>query len=161
MPFGHLRLTAAKPKDSAFPKNLQTWGDHLRARRLELDLYQEEAAARIGTSEQTITNWELNHTSPAVRFLPRIIEFLGYAPYWPAPTFAEKLNRARQYLGLSRQEMASLSGIDESNLARWETGRHQPTRQSLERLQLFFISVDEGIALTICGRSATEGAIEK
>ena len=76
---------------------------------------------------------------PEVRFLPRIIEFLGYAPYWPAPTFAEKLTRTRLYLGLSRKEMARCSSIDESNLAGWETGRHQPTRRSLQRVERFLI----------------------
>jgi Helix-turn-helix. len=94
----------------------------------------------IGATEQTITNWELNHTTPEVRFLPGIIAFLGYAPYWPAPTFHEKLNRSRLYLGLSRRQMSRICGIDESNLAGWETGRHQPTKRSLEKIDLFFIS---------------------
>lgn len=139
MPFCHLKLNALKPKASAYPKELKTWGDHIRAHRLDLGLYQEEVAARIGTTEQTITNWELNHTTPEVRFVPNIIGFLGYAPYWPAPTFAEKLTRARIYLGLPRKEMARITRIDESNLAGWETGRHEPTRRSVQRIERFLI----------------------
>jgi transcriptional regulator with XRE-family HTH domain len=52
---------------------------------------------------------------------------------------AEKLTRARLYLGLSRKEMAKISGIDESNLAGWETGKHQPTRRSLQKIERFLI----------------------
>ena len=143
LPFCHLRLTAAKPKDSAYPKELQTWGDHIRARRLDLGLLQEEVASQIGVTEQTITNWELSRSTPEVRFLPQIIEFLGYALYWPASTFADKMYRARICLGLSQKQMARRSWIDESNLAGWESGRHQPTKRSLERLHLFFLSAYE------------------
>jgi transcriptional regulator with XRE-family HTH domain len=156
LPFCHLRLNAAKPKASTYPKELKTWGDHIRAHRLERGLFQEEVAVQIGATEQTITNWELNHTTPEVRFLPSIIDFLGYVPYWPAHTFAEKLARARLYLGLSRKEMARMSGIDESNLAGWETGRHQPTESSLERIDRFFVSVYQkngNIAMNGCIRS--------
>ena len=29
----------------------------------------------------TICNWEINRTSPQLRFIPKIITFLGYVPY--------------------------------------------------------------------------------
>ena len=55
-------------------------GDHLRKRRLDLDLLQTEMAEKLGVDEMTICNWELNHTSPQLRFIPRLIAFLGYMP---------------------------------------------------------------------------------
>jgi transcriptional regulator with XRE-family HTH domain len=52
----------------------------MRKRRLDLGLLQKKVAERIGCDTVTITNWELNHSSPELRFMPRIIAFLGYDP---------------------------------------------------------------------------------
>jgi transcriptional regulator with XRE-family HTH domain len=59
---------------------LRTIGDHLRKRRLGLGLLQREFAERLGVTESTVTNWELNRTTPALRFLPAIIALLGFDP---------------------------------------------------------------------------------
>jgi transcriptional regulator with XRE-family HTH domain len=59
---------------------LVTVGDHIRRRRLDLGLLQREVAERLGADAATITNWELNRTQPALRFLPAIVGFLGYPP---------------------------------------------------------------------------------
>ena len=53
----------------------------MRKRRLDLGLLQREIAARLGVTESTVTNWELNRTSPKIRFLPSIIALLGYDPH--------------------------------------------------------------------------------
>jgi DNA-binding XRE family transcriptional regulator len=47
---------------------------------LDLGLLQKEVAAQIGVDEATIYNWEANRNQPAVRLIPRIIQFLGYGP---------------------------------------------------------------------------------
>ena len=54
-----------------------TVGDHLLWRRLELGLLQRQAAARLGVNKWTLVNWEKGVTRPAIRFVPRIDEFLG------------------------------------------------------------------------------------
>jgi transcriptional regulator with XRE-family HTH domain len=49
---------------------------------------QRQVAERLGVDETTVTNWELNRTTPALRFLPAIIRFLGSirdAPAQPWP----------------------------------------------------------------------------
>lgn len=73
-------LSVAKPKVSAYPTELKTIGDHVRARRLDLGLYQQDVAKRIGVSTDTVTNWEKNRATPTPRTWPDIIEFLGYDP---------------------------------------------------------------------------------
>jgi transcriptional regulator with XRE-family HTH domain len=117
---------------------LNTIGDHLKKKRLDLGLLQREVAKRIGVDKSTIQYWETNRVAPAIRHMPRLIRFLGYAPYTPARSFSEKLTRARWYLGLSRKKMARILKIDESTLAGWETGRHRPTRRPLKTIYSFF-----------------------
>ena len=80
MPFCHVRLSAKKPKAKAYPAALRTYGDHVRARRLDLGMLQRQAADIIGVDETTIYNWESNRVEPAARLIPRIIRFLGYSP---------------------------------------------------------------------------------
>ena len=47
---------------------------------MDLGITQKEAARRIGANQWTVINWEKGRTEPAVRFVPRIIQFLGYEP---------------------------------------------------------------------------------
>lgn len=101
-------------------------------RRLDLKLLQKQVADQIGVHEQTITGWEGNATIPEVRYLPAIIEFLGYNPLPAANSLAERLATARRALGLSQPKMAVMLGVDPATLMGWEAGRHQPTGKSLD-----------------------------
>jgi len=60
---------------------LNTIGDHIKRRRLELGLLQREAAAQIGVTVDTILNWEHNRTGPKLQFTRKVIAFLGYNPF--------------------------------------------------------------------------------
>lgn len=136
----HLKLTAAKPRGAAYPTQIRTLGDRLRARRLDLGLLQREVAKRIRCDEATITNWELNRVQPALQFLPRIVKFLGCDPFSrsEAGTLAEEIKMHRQKLGLSRKRLAKLLGTDPSNLAGWEREKHVPmTRKSRQLIDEF------------------------
>jgi transcriptional regulator with XRE-family HTH domain len=100
---------------------------------LNLRLLQGQVADQLGVdSEQTITNWERNASSPEIRYIPTIIQFLGYDPLPSAGSFPERLAWERKTLGLSQRKMAEKLGIDPATLMGWEAGRHQPTRKNLE-----------------------------
>jgi len=60
LPFCHLTLRAQKPSEKPYPASLDTWGDHIRKKRLDLDLFQKQAADLMGVDEATVYNWE-NH----------------------------------------------------------------------------------------------------
>jgi DNA-binding XRE family transcriptional regulator len=98
--FLRLRLTAPRPPDPAYPEELQTIGDHLRARRLDLGLLQKEVAERLGASQASVLNWEKGRLSPDFTFLPAVIRFLGYDPRPEGETLGEKLYRARTARGI-------------------------------------------------------------
>ena len=107
-------------------------GDHIRKKRLDIGLFQKEAAEQIGVSEATIYNWERNANSPQVHDIPAIILFLGYNPLLAAKSLGEKLLWARRKLGLTQRAMAKRLGIDATTLARWERGIGKQSRKQLE-----------------------------
>ena len=114
-----------------YPMEINSLGEHIRARRLSLKLLQKQVADQIGVHEMTITGWEGNATVPEVRYIPVIIEFLGYNPLPAAGSLPERLATARKALGLSQRKMAGKLGVDPATLMGWEAGRHRPTGKSL------------------------------
>jgi len=116
---------------------MKTLADHIRKKRLDLGLFQRDVASLLNVNETTIFNWENNRTTPALHHIPAIIRFLGYFPLQTPESLPEKLILARRTRGLSRKRMAKTLGINESTLARWETGRGRPTRKSLDILETY------------------------
>jgi DNA-binding XRE family transcriptional regulator len=94
-------------------------------------------AGRIGVTEETIYNWEMNRTVPQTRLIPDIIDFLGYVPYDPGWSVGQWLRAARSALGLSQELLARRVGLDESTVAKWERERHRPLKKKLETLKDF------------------------
>lgn len=137
MPFCHVALKGPKPKSPAYPKALNTLGDHIRKRRLDLGLAQKQAAELIGVAAGTLTNWEGQRNTPALPFMPGLIRFLGYNPLPEAGTVAGKLTRYRVAQGITQKALAKTLGIDPCTLARWERGDRTPTglyRKLVEKL---------------------------
>lgn len=58
----------------------QTIGEHLKKRRLELGLKQDQVAAIIGVTRMSVSNWERGIYGPTKRAMIPIIDFLGYDP---------------------------------------------------------------------------------
>jgi transcriptional regulator with XRE-family HTH domain len=85
LPFCKIELTAKKLLNPAYPKALNTLGDQIRKRRLDLKLMQKQAAEIIGTNETSLMTWERNQRVPSISFIPKIIKFLGYLPYNKTP----------------------------------------------------------------------------
>ena len=111
MPFCHVELRVVRRKHANYPKQINTLGDHIRARRIDLGLFQSQVAEQIGVHEMTITNWEVNATDPEVRYIPAIIQFLGYNLWPAASSLPECLAAARRALGLSQRKMAAKLGV--------------------------------------------------
>ncbi len=138
MPFCHFTLNCARPQP--YPKKINTLGDHLKKKRLDLGLFRKEVAQIIAVSTTTIRNWEKNRFAPKIRYTPRIIHFLGYCPYRTPKNFLEWLRTARTATGLSQEKLAQLLEVDESTVAGWERGRHRPTKRNQLKIQEFLCS---------------------
>jgi transcriptional regulator with XRE-family HTH domain len=114
-----LTFTASKP--SKIPQNPQTWGEYIKKRRLELGLLQRQVASQLRVRIDTLRNWEQNQTKPTLRYLPKVIAFLGYDPFPNDPTtISQKLLKYRKLHGLSQEELARQIGIDPTTLGRIE-----------------------------------------
>ena len=133
-----VRLRGLKPKSKLYPNEINSLGDHIRQKRLDAGLHQEEIAGQIGVDKATICNWETNRREPETRHMPRIIEFLGYVPYATPQSFGEWLKTCRIAAGLSQKRLAKAIGMDPSTIREWESGSHQPIERSLRRVKSFF-----------------------
>ena len=140
-PFNNISFSARKPLNPAYPAVISTIGDHIRTRRLDLELMQKEVAERIGVDTDTITNWELNRTVPEIRCYPSIIEFLGYVPFSPGESFLERLKTYRMLKGLSQRQLARELGVDPTTVRKWEAGTSKPMRRMCEQVEEIIESI--------------------
>lgn len=131
----------------AVPKNPTTIGGHLRRRRLQLKIFQSEAARRLHVSTVTLSRWECDKVYPTWKHYRSLIEYLGYDPfpscglkdpYGNEPPFVailcpetlgQHLRRRRLELKLTLTECASRLAVDRKTARAWEQGRHLPCRE--------------------------------
>jgi transcriptional regulator with XRE-family HTH domain len=60
---------------------LETLGDHIKKRRMDLRLTQKELAKRLGVDKTTIQSWEKRRVRPSLVKIMKITEFLGCDPF--------------------------------------------------------------------------------
>jgi site-specific DNA recombinase len=120
----------------------QPLGDHIRRRRLGLKMFQKDVAEKVGVDTTTVFNWEANASRPDFRYMPAIIEFLGYNPLPAADGWAVRLVNGRTALGLSQEEAARRIGVDPSTLARWERGEREPKGRHAQRAERILAGVE-------------------
>jgi len=101
---------------------------------MDLGLLQREVAEVIGVKEYSIYNWERG-IEPELRFVPKIIEFLGYVPFDCPDDTLGKLAYYKRINGLSYEKLAARVGIHFEQIQAWLTGRTRPNRKSLRRLE--------------------------
>jgi site-specific DNA recombinase len=135
LPFGKVTLKAPKPVP--YPRVPKTLADHLKKHRYELGLRQKDVAKHLRVNEYTVLGWENGKNEPEVRYLPRIILFLGYDPLPRGTTLGDRLRAKRREQGLSRKRTAGVLKIDEATLARYEAGQSMPKGARLEAIERF------------------------
>jgi transcriptional regulator with XRE-family HTH domain len=114
---------------------LNTLGDHLQKRRLDLGVQWKDVAEQIGASATNVALWRAGRTAPGLRLWPGIIRFLGYDPRPKATTIGDQLKRHREGQGVTQKELARHLGVDPATLAGWERGERQPAGRLLTLLQ--------------------------
>jgi transcriptional regulator with XRE-family HTH domain len=143
LPQGHgcvaiLPIVLICSKPTKIPQNPQTWGEHIKKRRLELELYQSQVAEIIGVTESTITNWEKHRSEPMLWVIPMVIEFLGYEPgLLSTQTFGEQIRAYRRLHGITQEELARQLCVDPATLGRWERDECKPKSKLKKKLEAF------------------------
>jgi DNA-binding XRE family transcriptional regulator len=66
------------------PKQPTTIGGHLRRRRLQLRIFQPEAARSLGVTTVSLSRWECDKVFPTAPYHAQIAKYLGYNLF-PAP----------------------------------------------------------------------------
>jgi DNA-binding transcriptional regulator YiaG len=143
LPYKMLRLTTSKPQH--FPLAPKTLGEHLRKRRYEGNWQQKEVALRLGVNQWTLIGWETDRSTPSVRMLPRIMDFLGYNPFPEPVTLGELIVAKRRSFGIARKRLAWALGVDENVLQAWEAERKLPTGEHRDAIEWFLTAPPNAI----------------
>ncbi|MEO1438246.1 MAG: helix-turn-helix transcriptional regulator [Bacteroidota bacterium] len=130
--------TVGKPGDKAYPKALNTIGDYLKSKRLDLGLEGIEVANLLKVHPQTITNWELNHSQPSIEHLPRIIDFIGYDPFEiQGDSIQALILNYQRRVGVGLPTLARRIGIDPGTLIRVSKGEQQPFKKTEQKIRAY------------------------
>ena len=121
--------------DLSYPREIVTLGDHIRKKRLDLGLLQQDLAVTLGVHHKTIPNWELGNTEPQNPVLySKIIGWLGYNPFPEPKNFGERLWQIRMIMGITAEEASKEIGVDQSTFGRWETNKKEPWGECKSKL---------------------------
>ncbi|HLH75468.1 MAG TPA: helix-turn-helix transcriptional regulator [Candidatus Binataceae bacterium] len=88
----------------------RSFGQVIRERRRQLDLTQEEVAARVATSTPYIGHLESNKRHPSVRVVAKLADVLG-------------LDRGTLFFLANPGAKSLLTGSDEKGMSAWEQFR--------------------------------------
>ena len=134
----HWVLKGQKSRNPAIPENPKTIGERIRKYRIENGLSQKEIAEQVGVRTDSVTNWELGRNEPQIQFMPKIIKLLGDSGEKESNQ-NEVIRKFRESLGLSRRKFSLAIGIDDSTLAKIESGIHTKRLQSKVELTISYI----------------------
>jgi len=118
-PICKIVLKAKKPSHKPYPMELISYGDHIKKKRLDMNLLQREVAVIMNVSEDTITGWENGRCIPKTSYIPRIISFLGYSPI----SYGNYLKQYRKERGLSAVKLAKMLKVEARTIAKIEANK--------------------------------------
>ena len=144
-----IQLKTQKPVNQAYPETLNSLGDHLRKVRLDRGLTQPQVAELLQVTTDTVTYWETNRNHPTPKYAKAIIAFLGYLPFTESPTLGKRFYHARLMAGKTQEEVAKMTGCDESNLRLIELERRKPRGQTMRKIEEFMEGVFGGFRVCI------------
>ena len=61
-----------------YPREQKTFGEKLRAARIEAGFPMKELAAELGVSRDSVANWEKGRAFPCIRYLRRLEDTFGH-----------------------------------------------------------------------------------
>jgi transcriptional regulator with XRE-family HTH domain len=132
-------LHAHKPLPVGYPREVKTIGDHIKKMRLDRGLTKSQVAGLLGVTCHAVSDWEANLVSPAVKLIPKVIDFLGYAPFGDITTMSEsdRIRACRKLLGLTLRQAADQLNVCPATLSSWERGKRVSRKEHREALESF------------------------
>lgn len=132
LPFCERTFRAPVPRP--YSKQLNTLGDLLLKYRLDSGFTRLQVAGQIGVTTATVRNWECNRTRVEVRFYPRILGHIGSAPIKGNTTTGALVREERRRRGLSQQQLARLTGVDQATIRRLEADTPRMSRRTVAKI---------------------------
>jgi len=132
-------------RTAPYIKSPEALSKHLRKRRLELGLLQQDVAVRLNACVWTYRNWENGRTTPGAIIYRRIVEHLGYYPHPTPRTLGFRLLKIRRCLGLTSRQAAQLADVDHGTFLMWECGRWTPTVRTRAKVDQFLVVLEQGL----------------
>ncbi len=137
--FLNLTIPRVYDQPNGYPESPKKIGEHIRKRRMDLKLFQRDVARIIGVTECTINNWENAEIKPETKYIPRIIDFLGYTPCKCPGDILGRLAYFKRIKGLTFRGLGELMGRDHEQLANWLSFQKKPCRRNLESINQFLL----------------------
>ncbi len=132
-----VELTGKRPLKLPYPEALTTIGHHIRKVRYERGLNLPQASKIMQISKATILNWEMGHSEPCVKSIPKIIEFLGYLPFDDESdqSIGKRLWRYRMREGISIKQLGKLIRSDGVTIARIERNEGKSFDKTIRKIE--------------------------
>ncbi len=106
---------------------------------MDLGLSREEVGRTLGVKAHTMALWELGLHHVSIKYLPAVIQFLGFDPTPEVTSLSERLRIVRRRLGVSQRELAKRFGMDPKTIREWELGRVSRRTRRVEGLIAEFV----------------------
>ena len=81
-----------------------------------------------------MTKWEKSRSTPDLKHVDKVVEFLGFNPFELGDTLGERLASYRCERSMSQKDFARQIGVDPSTLAKWERSERTPAGKYLDRV---------------------------
>ena len=122
-----LHFKCKRPVLNCYPMNPQTLGEHIRKRRMDLNMTKKAMAIKFNVNEMTVGTWENNKHVPPPKHYANLIKYIGYLPFETKNlSLGKQLYYARQVAGLTQEKLSRLIKIDESSLRLIELDQRKP-----------------------------------
>lgn len=116
-----------------------SFGEQIKVLRVQRGLSQAEFARQVGVSNAAVSRWERGAVPRRRSVLQQLAAHevprpVGHKPIWLSTAFGENLTKLRLKAGLSQKALGQAIGVDDTSISAWETGRHIPGEENLDKL---------------------------
>ena len=88
----------------------------------------------LQTTPESVINWEQGRSEPAIKFMPRIIDYLSYCPLQEQDkSMGQKVRLKHRFEGLTSRQLAKRIRLDQSTVLKWEEKMKEPNTDKVRK----------------------------
>jgi site-specific DNA recombinase len=132
-------LTVAHVEPEMAPTDRCVWGYYLRKTRKKRGESAAALAAHFGVTANRLVQWEQLNAVPSAKYIPRIIDYLGFIPWCRTPyaqeTLGEAIRAARELCGLNQVALSQLTKVSQAMISALELGQTGMSQKLFDKLE--------------------------